>query len=117
MLYKFKSKETSDLIMLEPHARQILSLIGKESGAQGIVLPDEMAMAIQRLHDAIQAEELAKAEAKRLAAEHAKSEDTTDASNSTDEPARHVSLRQRATPFIDMLKRAQAAHVEVVWGV
>ncbi|MEY3765650.1 MAG: hypothetical protein RLZ03_609, partial [Pseudomonadota bacterium] len=29
MLYKFKSKATGDLIMLEPHGRQILSLIGK----------------------------------------------------------------------------------------
>jgi hypothetical protein len=117
MLYKFKSKETSDLIMLEPHARQVLSLIGKEPGAQGIVLPDEMAQAIQRLHDAIHAEEIAKAEAARLAAEKSQTADTTDVNSRHEEPSRHVSLRQRATPFIDLLKRAQAAHVEVVWGV
>jgi hypothetical protein len=117
MLYKFKSKETSDLIMLEPHARQVLSLIGKEPGAQGIVLPDEMAQAIQRLHDAIHAEEIAKAEAARLAAEKSQSSATTDVNSHHEEPSRHVSLRQRATPFIDMLKRAQAAQVEVVWGV
>ena len=117
MLYKFKSKETSDLIMLEPHARQILSLLGKEPSAQGIVLPDEMAAAIQRLHDAIQAEELATAEAEKLAEEKAQSADTSEARRHRDEPSRHVSLRQRATPFIEMLKRAQAAHVEVVWGV
>jgi hypothetical protein len=34
-----------------------------------------------------------------------------------EEMSRQVSLRQRVTPFMDMLKRAQAAHVEVVWGV
>jgi hypothetical protein len=116
MLYKFKSKETSDLIMLEPHARQILSLIGKEPGAQGIVLPEEMMMAIQRLHDAVEADESAKAEAKRLAAE--KSHVNEEAVNGHhEEMSRQVSLRQRVTPFMDMLKRAQAAHVEVVWGV
>jgi hypothetical protein len=117
MLYKFKSKETSDLIMLEPHARHVLSLIGKEPGAQGIVLPDEMAQAIQRLQDAIQAEEFAKAEAAKLAAEKSQTADVTEVHSSHTEPSRHVSLRQRVTPFIDMLKRAQAAHVEVVWGV
>ena len=37
MLYKFKSKATGDLIMLEPNGRQVLRLIGKEPTAQGII--------------------------------------------------------------------------------
>lgn len=117
MLYKFKSKETSDLIMLEPHARQILSIIGKDPSGQGIVLPDEMVAAIKRLHDAIQMEELAKAEAKKLAAEKSQNADASRGNHQTEDLPRHVSLRQRATPFIDMLQRAQAARAEVVWGV
>ena len=39
MLYKFKSKATGDLIMLEPQGKQIFKLIGKEPGAKGIILP------------------------------------------------------------------------------
>ena len=29
MLYKFKSRSAPDLIMLEPHGRQILQIVGK----------------------------------------------------------------------------------------
>lgn len=29
MLYKFKSRATADLIMLEPQGRQIVTIIGK----------------------------------------------------------------------------------------
>ena len=46
MLYKFKSKATGDLIMLEPQGKHILKLIGKEASAKGIILPTEMLAAI-----------------------------------------------------------------------
>ena len=59
MLYKFKSKATGDLIMLEPQGKHILKLIGKESGAKGIILPSEMLAAIDALHAAVTQEELA----------------------------------------------------------
>jgi len=45
MLYKFKSKVSSDVIMLEPNGRQILQIWGKfEEGvaAKGILLPEDM---------------------------------------------------------------------------
>jgi broad specificity phosphatase PhoE len=41
--------------------------------------------------------------------------DTTSAPASGQERA--VSLRQRATPFIEMLLRAQKAGKDIVWGV
>ena len=37
MLYKFKSRATADLILLEPHAKRLLELAGKEALAQGII--------------------------------------------------------------------------------
>ncbi len=37
MLYKFKSRSAPDLIMLEPHGRQILQIIGKTPGPTGII--------------------------------------------------------------------------------
>jgi cyclopropane-fatty-acyl-phospholipid synthase len=101
MLYKFKSKATGDLIMLEPQGRQILQIIGKEPGSKGIILPEEMQQAIDDLHDAVTAEEAAY-------------EDDDEASASG---PRTISLKQRVVPFVDMLRRAHAEDKEVVWGV
>ena len=111
MLYKFKSKATGDLIMLEPQGKHILKLIGKEPGAKGIILPSEMLQAISALHAAVAQEELAIQEAKDAA------EDEQDAKPAAVEGPRTISLRQRVVPFIDVLRRAHAEDKEVVWGV
>ena len=97
MLYKFKSKNAGDLIMLEPHGRRILEVIGKEPGTKGIILPEQMPAAIAAIEAAIKLEE---------------SGDEQDDLQKGDAPG----LRQRAMPFIDMLKRNQKANTEVVWG-
>ena len=97
MLYKFKSKNAGDLIMLEPHGRHILEVIGKEPGAKGIILPGQMLAAIAALDAAIKLEESA---------------DDYAGPPQGDAPG----LRQRAMPFIDMLKRNEKAGSEVVWG-
>ena len=49
MLYKFKSKATADLIMLEANGKQILRIIGKEPAPKGIVEVAEMPEAIEAL--------------------------------------------------------------------
>jgi hypothetical protein len=47
MLYKFKSKATGDVIMLEPQGRQILQIMGKDPGLKGIILPlDRAALSV-----------------------------------------------------------------------
>ena len=115
MLYKFKSKATGDLIMLEPQGKQILKLIGKDPGAQGIILPAEMMAAIDALHAAVVQEEQAY-EAAKVAAKDAAAKDAQTEAPSVDGP-RGISLKQRVVPFIDMLRRAHAEDKEVVWGV
>ena len=109
MLYKFKSKIASDLIMLEPNGRRLLDIIGKDSGGKGIILPEQMADAIAALQRAIEHEEAA-----REAAKNGQIPDATQAHPQADD---HVSLRQRSAPFIDMLRQCLAAKEEVVWGV
>ncbi len=123
MLYKFKSKATGDLIMLEPQGRQILKIIGKEPGAQGIIEPKDMMAAIDALQQAVVREEEARQEAEReaqkekqraaegVAADPAKS----GAHTGSDKGA--ISLKQRVVPFIDMLRRAHAEDKDIVWGV
>nr|CBA31378.1 hypothetical protein Csp_F37220 [Curvibacter putative symbiont of Hydra magnipapillata] len=66
MLYKFKSKVASDVIMLEPNGRQILALwgrTGEESLRKGILLAADMPVAISALEEAIAKEEAQRAQA------------------------------------------------------
>jgi hypothetical protein len=111
MLYKFKSKTTGDVIMLQPSGRRVLEIIGKDTqpgtGDKGILLPEHMTAAIVALEAAIDKEET---ERQVLIA----------AAQANHEPAPRfeaISLRQRALPFIEMLRRCEKAGHEVVWGV
>ena len=107
MLYKFKSKAAGDLIMLEPNGRRVLQVIGKDPGPKGIILPEQMAAAVQALES-----EVAREEAQQKAA-------IDEAKARGENPPRFdpVSLRQRAQPFVEMLRRSEKAGAEIVWGV
>ena len=115
MLYKFKSKATADLIMLEPNGKQILRIIGKEPVPKGILEVLEIPRAIEALRQAVQLEEDTRAQ---MDAQNVSgSVDTKDTKGAvTSGQERPVSLRQRAAPFIDMLQRAHKANKDVVWG-
>ena len=108
MLYKFKSKITGDVIMLEANGRRVLQIIGKDAmnSAQGIVLPEQMPAAIAALERAILQEEAARSAAREAA--RAEGRDLPQ--------AEAISLRQRALPFIDMLRRCEKAGKEIVWN-
>lgn len=107
MLYKFKSKATGDLIMLEPNGRRVLQIIGKDADPKGIIEPDQMPGAVAALEAAIAKED----------AEHDAAIEEANAKGETPPEFEGVSLRQRAVPFIDMLRRCEKAGKEIVWGV
>ncbi len=107
MLYKFKSKVTGDVIMLQANGEQILRIIGKDLSAKGIILPEQIPAAIAALEKAID----------RGRPGQAKQPDDAADDNNDTESADQVTLHQRAAPFIDMLKRCQKADTEIVWGV
>ena len=109
MLYIFKSKAAGNLVMLQANGERVLRIIGKDAGPKGIVLPEQMPAAINALEQAIAAEESG-------AAQPAQPE-PVDANDKEAVGADRVSLRQRAVPFIDMLKRCHKADKEIVWGV
>jgi hypothetical protein len=111
MLYKFKSKVTGDVIMLQPNGKRLLEIIGKstpnDAGDKGIILALEMTAALAALQAAITHEEAAQQAAIAQAlADHAP-------------PPRFeaVSLRQRALPLMDMLRRCAREDEAIVWGV
>jgi len=105
MIYKFKSAESGDVIMLGPHGDAMLRLLGREPAAKGIVEPRDMPAAIAALRSAIEQAEQAPPAATAPAGAAPEGEA---------EPA--ISLRRRLWPMIDMLERAARADVPVVWG-
>jgi hypothetical protein len=109
MLYRFKSKATGDVVMLEPNGRRVLEILGKDPSGPGIILPEQIPAAIEALRAAVAAEE-AEAERRRREAEE-KGEEPL-------EPVEErVPLRTRVAPFIEMLQHCQREGSEVVWGV
>ena len=111
MLYKFKSKATGDVIMLQPNGQRVLEIIDKHSGAEpsvkGILLPEQMPQALSALQAAIEQEEsqrkeaIAKAKAENLPAPQFEA----------------IGLRQRALPFMDMVRECMKADEVMTWGV
>jgi Domain of unknown function (DUF1840) len=112
MIYKFKSAASGDIIMLGPNGDAMLRLLGREPTAKGILEAHDLPAAVAALRAAIERAEARPASSgasgeqggQRHAEDHA-----------ADEPA--VGLRRRLWPIIDMLERAAAADVPVVWGV
>ena len=108
MLYKFKSKATGDLIMLQPNGKRVLEIIGKDaSTASGIIQPPQMSAAIAALEAAVIKDE--QAQQKLMADAKARGE--------TPPRLEAISLRQRTQPFIEMLKRCLKEDQDIVWGV
>ena len=111
MLYKFKSKVTGDVIMLQANGQRVLEIIGKHSDSepstQGILLPEQMPQALQALKEAVQHEEahqkaaIAQAQAENLPMPHFEA----------------ISLRQRALPFMEMIGQCLEEGEAIVWGV
>lgn len=106
-LYRFKSRETSDLVMLQPHGQRLLEIIGKDPAGAGILRPAEMAGAVAALREAVRAEEALQQRLRDEAQARGEAPPVFDPLN----------LRVRSTPFIEMLQRCEKAEVEVVWGV
>ncbi len=109
MIYKFKSQSTSDVIMLGDHATQVLGLLGKTASPKGIIEVADMPHAIARLEQAIAAED-GTDESEESAADDEDSDDKA-------LPQANVSLRQRAWPLLDMMKRSMPEGHDIVWGV
>jgi hypothetical protein len=107
MIYKFKSKASGDIIMMQPTGDALMRALGRSPSPKGIIEPGDMAAAMTAIEQAVLADEAARAEAEQEAA----------ARGQTLAPREGVALRQRLWPMRDMLQRAAVANVPVVWGV
>ena len=107
MIYKFKSKAAGDVIMTGPAGDDVLRVIGKTPVAQGIIEIGSMGAAIAAIEQAVAADESARAQAEKEAA----------AEGQKLGPRDGVTLRQRAWPLAEMMKRSMAESADIVWGV
>lgn len=105
MIYKFKSQADADVIMLQANGDQMLTIIGKEPSAQGIITVAQVPAAIAALDAAIEVHEAAEARRREHPGRVVEVEGDS------------VMLRHRAAPFIDLLKTSAQAGKDVVWGV
>ena len=103
MIYKFRSKASGDVVMLEATGDRLLRIIGREPAAKGVIEPAAMPAAIAALKAAAAAEPAADAERADADGEPAHAE--------------AVLLRQRVWPMVELLQRSAAAGEPVVWGV
>ncbi len=105
MLYTFKSPATANLVMLEKNGAQMLTIIGKELLPQGIITVAQIPDAMAALEAEVDAQEAAQGQPEN------------GPTPESEEQVEHVTLRQRVTPFIEMLQRSEDAGEAVVWGV
>ena len=107
MLYKFKSKAGADVIMLAAHGDQALQALGRGPAPQGIFQASDLAGLIAHGEAAIAEEQQAQPRAVEQAQAEAR----------TPPPKPEVTVRQRLWPLLELMRAAQAANTDVVWGV
>jgi len=104
MIYRFKSKAAADLIVMGPVGDNLLRIVGREPAAKGIIEVRALPAAIAALEAAVAAEEAVRGKA---------GADEPDESAGGD----NISLRQRAWPLLEMMRRSQREGADIVWGV
>lgn len=114
MLVTFRSTATESITMFQDVAVQLLKLMGATGRIPGALGPDDVGPALQRLESAT---EQIKAGTHATAARPADNEDSKheDEDNDDDERQAPVDIATRAVPLLSIMKRAAAAHAELMW--
>ncbi len=103
MIYQFRSKAGPDVIMLADLSKRIFDILGRELEARGILTVEQLPTLITTLETAIlkDLEERSKSQGG----------DGAEKSKLADR------LGQRAYPFLELMKQANAQDEPVMWGV
>lgn len=108
MLYKFQCKKSADVLMLEDLTSRIFEILDRPLEARGVFLVEQLPVAIEKLEAAI-------AEDEKLRKEML--EEKSETKEDAPPKVKNDRLRQRAFPFIQLLKAALANQEMVIWGV
>lgn len=107
MIYKFRSKAAGDVIMLGPNGDQVLRIVGRDPSSKGIFEVAQMPALIAALEAAVAADD-ARREQRGAGSGTGDAADTGKGDG--------VTLRQRAWPLVEMLRRCLAAREVITWG-
>lgn len=110
MIVTFQSKASGDVIMFGDVAQQMMEIMGKAAGDQGIVTVEQLPEALARLKAAIVADKERRRD--QVEEEQPPFEVAADGRHRP-----YVNLAQRATPLVDLLEWSLKKRVPVVWGV
>lgn len=107
MLVTFSSKADMDVLMMGEHARLVLKAAGK---LQGPEIPERGVFSVEQLDEAIKNLESAIKQEAAAAGQHPEDDD--------DDRARAkeiVLLGQRASPLLQMMRKAKAIGAPILW--
>jgi hypothetical protein len=110
-LVVFRSKAAAEIFMFAETAQRMLQIIGKDDAERGVIRGADLAIALQRLQDAVEAEKSALRDAR------ARQLDDERRGEPGGEALPPITLGQRAFPLIEMLRAASRKGVDVTWGV
>ena len=112
MLVTFRSTATETITMFESVAVELLTLMGASGRIPGALSADDVPPALQRLERSIEQAQIA-----AHAATPARPADNEDWAEEEDDKEREppIAISTRAIPLISLMKRAAAAHAEVMW--
>jgi len=113
MAYKFKSRATADLTMLDAPGKQILQILGKTPGTSGIVTVAQIPAAIAALQEAVAVDD-ARRKAMEEEAQTGEHQNGKDAAKIGNELGA-VTLRQRVAPLVEMLRSSAQENKDVIW--
>lgn len=108
-MYKFKSRASGDVLMLQPTGDKLLAVIGRPPSSKGIIEVADLPAAIEALCSAVESDDAVRVS---LARAQDGDEPATD-----DGPLEAISLRRRAWPLVELFKRSLTDEQPVVWGV
>lgn len=103
----FSSAAGADVDMLDAQGERLLDVIGRTGMWRGVITAAQAGDAIARLHAAGAAER----------SQQPSIEPGMDVGAGDERDAELVTLKQRAFPLMQLLKRAQAADQPVLWGM
>jgi hypothetical protein len=106
MLVTFHSKATPDVVMLKDLAGYLLGVIGKRIAVRGVIMHEEAGAAIDRLESALE-------EDARIAEAHG----ANHRGLSAHAAGNGAGLRERAVPFLDMLRIAHQQDADILWSM
>ena len=111
MLVTFRSTATESITMFQDVAVQLLKLMGATGRIPGALGPDDVGPALQKLELAT---EQIRAGTHVTPARPADNEDSQ-SEDEDEEREPPVDIATRAVPLLSIMKRAAAAHAELVW--